>query len=403
MCVFLADSLDGDDESMRTCPKCGRANQPTRKYCIRCGGLLISVDQKPKTDTSTTPTPSTPEQPEIKETPHPVSSTIGAKVTTDDEWVKPSQVSRDRVRTSQGLVKPKSEMEKAREAFARADQVGIEETGEGIIETRMLRASEVQELMGDLESQRQTTEVQPSTSPPTSPTTPPPSSAGAPPGSAQPGPPTAGTPPGSAQPGPPTPSGLKPPPASPTQKPIPEAPVQPKPAPELVSIPKASPAVSAAPAAKQRQAKLDTMTQTRIPKIDALISEVSESEFLQDATLKDAINDLRNLHTELNQFNSDLESVHSRLESEVQDYWNLAEVKRINFESLEEQKRLAKQEWTDATKVYQTAEKRMKNEISSREKRIKDIEKRIEKTEDNFRKRVKELEKEKEKQVQSEN
>ena len=85
------------------------------------------------------------------------------------------------------------------------------------------------------------------------------------------------------------------------------------------------------------------------------------------------------------------------MESEVQDYWNLAEVKRINFESLEEQTRLAKQEWTDASKVYQTAKKRLDNETSSREKRIKDIEKRIDKTEDSIRKRIKELEKEKEK------
>jgi len=41
----------------------------------------------------------------------------------------------------------------------------------------------------------------------------------------------------------------------------------------------------------------------------------------------------------------------------------------------------------------------MKNEISSREKRIKDIQKRIEKTEDQVGKRVKDLDKEKEKQA----
>jgi predicted nucleic acid-binding Zn-ribbon protein len=113
------------------------------------------------------------------------------------------------------------------------------------------------------------------------------------------------------------------------------------------------------------------------------------------------VNDLKNLHTELAQFNSDLDTVRVRLESEVQDYWNVAEVKRIHFESLEEQLRLAKQEWNDATKVYQNANKRMKTELSSREKRIKDIRKRIEKAESNIEKRVKDLDREKEKMALS--
>ena len=76
-------------------------------------------------------------------------------------------------------------------------------------------------------------------------------------------------------------------------------------------------------------------------------------------------------------------------------------VKRIQFESLEEQLRLAKQEWNDATKVYQQSSKRMKNEVSSREKRIKDIKKRIEKAEGNVGKRVKDLDREKDKKALS--
>ena len=101
------------------------------------------------------------------------------------------------------------------------------------------------------------------------------------------------------------------------------------------------------------------------------------------------------------QFNSDLDSVRARLESEVRDYWNVAEVKRIQFESVEEQLRLSKQEWNDATKVYQQSAKRMKNELTSREKRIKDIQKRIEKAEGSIGKRAKDLDKEKEKQALS--
>jgi hypothetical protein len=390
---------------MKTCPKCGRANQPTRKYCIRCGGLLISAEPKPQTVSSVTETP----EPEVKATQPPTSSTSEARVTTNDEWVKPSQVARDRIRSGAGLSKPKSELEKAREAFARAEEVGIEETGEGIIETRMLRASEVQELMGDLEKQHQSAETQPATQPPTSPplTAAPPTSA--PPTPTADAPPSAGPPgaPPGTQPGAPpgaSPSTTKAP--TPVQKeviPPPEKMSTPEPKPVAPSPKSMMPDITAKPpgtAAPPAKTPV-TPTRTSIPEVKAVLSTIPDPEYLKDSQLKDIINDLTNLHTELTQFNSDLENVRSRLEYEVRDYWNVAEVKRIQFESIEEQLRLAKQEWNDLTKVYQQADKRMKNEISSREKRIKDIEKRIEKTESSFEKRVKELEKEKEKLAQS--
>ncbi|TFH03768.1 MAG: hypothetical protein E4H14_16115 [Candidatus Thorarchaeota archaeon] len=61
--------------------------------------------------------------------------------------MKPSEVSRDRVRAASSG-KRQSELEKAREAFAKAETVGIDEAdGSGIIETRLLRASEVRELL----------------------------------------------------------------------------------------------------------------------------------------------------------------------------------------------------------------------------------------------------------------
>jgi len=87
-----------------------------------------------------TPTQQAPAAPEAK----PVRT---ASVTTDDKWVKPSEVSRDRVRVATSS-RGKSELEKAREAFAKAETVGIdEEDGSGVVESRMLRASEVRELL----------------------------------------------------------------------------------------------------------------------------------------------------------------------------------------------------------------------------------------------------------------
>ncbi|MGY5873410.1 MAG: zinc-ribbon domain-containing protein [Candidatus Thorarchaeota archaeon] len=126
---------------MRNCEKCGKANQPTRKFCIRCGASLLKK-AKPQPVADPTPVQAAPAAP-VQAAP-----TIPEPTPTeDDKWVKPSEVSRDRVRVAGGS-KQKSELDKAREAFAKAETVGIDEAdGSGIIETRMLRASEVRELL----------------------------------------------------------------------------------------------------------------------------------------------------------------------------------------------------------------------------------------------------------------
>ncbi|MFW9807072.1 MAG: zinc ribbon domain-containing protein [Candidatus Thorarchaeota archaeon] len=128
---------------VRTCEKCGKANQPTRKFCIRCGASLIKKEvPKEKAPLPATTAPAAPETPAPQPPPAPTPAS------SDDQWVKPSSVSTDRVRSAGGLTKPKSEFEKAKEAFAKAETVGIEEAdGSGVIETRMLRASEVKELL----------------------------------------------------------------------------------------------------------------------------------------------------------------------------------------------------------------------------------------------------------------
>ena len=114
---------------MRSCEKCGKANQPTRKFCIRCGASLIKKS-KPQAVTTPAPTPA----PHVPETPAPViSPTPQPEPTTANQSVKPSEVSRDRVRVAGGS-KKKSELEKAQEAFAKAETVGIDEAdGSGIV------------------------------------------------------------------------------------------------------------------------------------------------------------------------------------------------------------------------------------------------------------------------------
>jgi len=128
---------------VRTCDKCGKANQPTRKYCIRCGSSLL----KPAKKTATAPTPDVAQPTPVIETPAPPVTEPQPTVTAEAS-VRPSEVATDRVRSGSEIAKPKSEFEKAKEAFAKAETVGIDEPeGSGIIETRMLRASEVKELL----------------------------------------------------------------------------------------------------------------------------------------------------------------------------------------------------------------------------------------------------------------
>ena len=145
---------------LRNCEKCGKANQPTRKFCIRCGASLIKPE-KPRAS-STSAKPQTPEPAaEGASSIEPTQAQQKASISTDDKWVKPSEVSRDRVRVAGGS-KQKSELEKAREAFAKAETAGIDEAdGSGIVESRMLRASEVRELLEGPGAMMGTEEVPP--------------------------------------------------------------------------------------------------------------------------------------------------------------------------------------------------------------------------------------------------
>ena len=129
---------------MKTCPKCGRANSPTRKFCMRCGASLL----KPLEEETPEPEPVKP----MATMPQPDASRPEKdSISTGDRWARPSQVEKDRVRTTP--VK-KTEMEKAMEVFSKADQVTPQESQSGIVEERMLRASEVHELLEKMQSEQ---------------------------------------------------------------------------------------------------------------------------------------------------------------------------------------------------------------------------------------------------------
>jgi hypothetical protein len=274
-------------------------------------------------------------------------------------------------------------MEKAMDAFSKADEVGVEEDDSGIVEVRMLRASEVHELLED-----SITEPPPSEAVGTPETVPPPRTE-----------PTI-TPPVESTPV------ITPPPSPPpstevdhstvkTDTPIApkreiETPVEPDPTPssttQMPTAPPTEPTIT--PVA-------DSTRESPIPEVDAILSKIPK--YLTDPKIRDIVTDLTNFYAELKQVRVDLDQVSSHLDEEVRNHRNTAEVKRISYESLEEQLRLAKQEWTDAKKEFERADNRREKEIATRNKRIKEIEKRINKTEGAIDKRVRELQKEEEK------
>ena len=378
---------------MRTCASCGKANNPIRKYCTRCGKSLISVKETKIPEVQ--PVASEPEEKYV--------ASDSVRVTTDDKWVLPSEVSRNRVRTSSSIG-GKSEMDKAKEIFAKADAVGIEEPdGSGVVEPRMLRASEVRELMGEeaVLPQETAPPVQPEAKPPVhSPTsTPPvaPPSATPPPSSPEPtpaAPPAAPPTPVVTEAAPkvtPAPSTKKP--ESPAEKPTP--PIE-TPRPVAPASTPVKPTMQEPPATSAASISLDT----RVPEIEDVLAQVSEPEDLQDSKIKDHVANLTHQHAELRQVKADLTSISARLDEFVRGCLNDAEIKRIHYESVNEQMRFAKKEYETAKKEYERVDKKRKKEISSLEGRIKSVQKNISKSENAVRKRINELDKVREKIAQ---
>jgi hypothetical protein len=371
---------EGCEVHLRTC-KCGKANNPTRKFCVRCGESLLKPIKKKPAAPEPAPTP--------EPAPQAAAPTNGASVTTEDQWVRPSEVSKDRVRTSPP--KAKSELEKAREAFARAEEVGIEEGPEGIVETRMLRASEVRELMEGATQMAEQAAMQP-----------PPPTDSLDPTAPQPAAPVVPSPQdieegilGSKstlvdkpEPQPPAPEVVEPaspfaPPESapvPTQEPQPTAPSPTAPTPEPVAT---APAVAPTP--------------NVVPEVEVIEMKIKDPAYLEDVSISGTLTDLRHLHAELQQVKSDLDVVQGQLDMEVLTARNSAQVKKLKYEGLQEQTRLAKDEWNTSEKEYRISEDRRKKEISTREKRMKDIMKRISKGESIIEKRIHALDRAKEK------
>lgn len=362
---------------MRTCAKCGKANDVTRKYCTRCGASLLKTTEEPKSK----PSVSIPEVGRVvtgasmmkTEPTEEPSSTEVSSDSDEERIVRPSEVSIDRVRTAERHVE-KTEYEKAQEAFADSEKVEPDE--------RMLRVSELQGLEVEIEEQSLSESVSDETE---------------------------------AEP----------------------EPIDHKEGQEVVK--QILEKVKAAEA--RAKGDIDTtVSETSLESTEEEIFEeadkpivyeepVGESEVdegyddslapppeekplearvpvappsvsmaVDDSARDDKVrmieSDIKAYNIEKQQLQSEYKMLQARLDEEVERYRTAAETKRIRAEGIERELRLAKKEYDDSNKEYKNVENRRKKELLDAEKRINDVDKRVKKAEDTREKRIRELEKE---------
>ncbi len=358
---------------------------------MRCGASLIQPIKKEEPKevaripeaTQATTRETTPRAETHKESPTPRPEGI----ITSGGLAKPSSIQQDRVRTTEHHVES-TELEKAKDAFHRADQVGVVEGDGGIVETRMLRATEVRELMASMVNSRE----EPTTQEPESMI----QAELSPQRTSETGIAPIVTPQlveehiTSAKP-------IFAPKAEPEVKPREEeVELSPKPPPRAMPVTQAKESiveVAPPPVAPEPiiEAATSVQTQEVESKAESPMTGIDDPEYRNDAKLGPLLLNHKIIHNELKQIESELDSVRLQQDAEVQKYHNAAEAKKIHYESLKEQLAQAKQELIDAGKQYYESEDRRKKELSGREKRFKKLQSSISKLEAAIDKRVREL------------
>ena len=122
---------------------------------------------------------------------------------------------------------------------------------------------------------------------------------------------------------------------------------------------------------------------------------LSPSKYPDDSRIREIESDISHFRNQCQELEAELERARARLDEEVERYGAVAESKRIRAETLEEDTRRAKTEWSDADKEYRKVKSRRDKEVSDAQKRIDDQTKRIKNAELAREKRTREIEKEK--------
>ena len=324
---------------MRTCPKCGRANDVTRKFCVRCGASLFAAAETAKPKTSAAVVPETGrvttaaslrgarEVEELTEREEPSGAdetrdlTVGAPEETEvtpsaDEM--PPETTRDKgsaktteVESEQGKEILKLVMEKVKQAEARAKvEAGAPKLESSVGVTEMAATGEEAE---PLLPEREELETAVGSS---------------------------------------------------AEKPS---------------------------ASEPKEEEIEGLVSSAA----AAAASVTPDEYLRDEKTRKIDLDIKALGLERKQLQSDMDKLHARLDVEVERYRTAVDAKRTRAESIERELRLAKKEWDEADKEYKNAESHRKKELSAVEKSIDDVGKRTRKAEEAKRKRIEEIEKQK--------
>lgn len=328
---------------IKTCAKCGKANDVMRKYCTRCGALLVASDEASKPEPVEVPE----EEPVVRPSTFSDDEQLVRPSERASEYVEPDEV---RIKTEERPKPPKSETMdydrgrevvkdilekvKAAEARSRGEEVaapmasdvesGIEEISEEEDESEVFEEVEIEEEEEveeeeeelELEEEEEEEEIEEE------------------------------------------------------YYEEPEPPLS-----EEVVIEKPAPATPFSAVAK--------------PSVSTAADEISKDEKIRTID-----SDIKTYSIERGQLQSELDKLRVRLDEEVERYLVVAETKRARTESLERELKLAKKEYDDANKEYKNAENRRKKELSNADKRISDVDKRIKKAEDAKEKRIRDLEKE---------
>lgn len=344
---------------MRICPKCGRANDVTRKYCTRCGASLLKVAE----EQTSKPSVSIPEVGRVvtgaslKKIEAPEEPLFSDAPSESDEarTVHPSEVSLERVRTADRHVE-KTEYERAQEVFAASEGLGSDE--------RSVRASELQGL--DVETMEES---------------PPENALDVSDDSA-------------------TPMDYK------EGKEV----VQ-----QILEKVRAAEARAKEEEASRSESKLTVEEEQVTPEtaesmtyaepvsadersLDVLFSPAqkttSTESYVKDDKIRAIESDMKAINIEHQQLQSEYDKLRTRLDEELERYRVVADTKRIRVEGIERELQSAKTEYEQANKEHKNVDNRRKKELSDAEKRISDGDKRLRKAEDAKEKRIRDLEKE---------
>ena len=359
---------------MKTC-KCGKANQPTRKYCIRCGALLIETENGVKEDSTVGSV--TELSAELEESIRRTSDTPSR--TTGDKWVRPSKVNTERMRTAERHIE-KTEFEKAQEAFSR------DKSAEG--DERMLRASEMHELMKELP-----TELSPESSISAQP---PVISKEPVPEVIEPKPVSKPLPSESSSPiEKPLPKTISPPEMTPAEESRKEKLTHTSQEPVQKSTPEPERSITSKPESAPMAAPVDTSAKRieRAPATPKTV-DVKVTSPQEDKVVTELSSNIERFQQQMQQLEDELETMKGNHDEERRRLSTVTEAKRIQIQVIQGDLIQAKNELEDAKKKLQSATNRMKSEIKDAEKKISAQKKRIDNAEKALKKRQSELEKE---------